>query len=224
MQLIVCLNVFAQKKQNDRALSINFNDTRLVRNVNIIYRHEVWNNWSLYGGIKYHINSQSYRGDVKPLIYVTPDEHAYFAKIEATTFGEHIGLKLGIEKSYHIPNTNTEVGGFYDFMYTHAGISSVGGGIDSNGNTFLYTPWPNINTTGSADGKLFEHHIGAIIRVQAYKQFFLSVTGAIGAYKYTNGAVFQYEAQIFSDRLTFSRMFGMGIEYKFEKKKPIRRR
>lgn len=221
--LLLSMPVLAQKPPKSRSLTLAYGDSRLARNINLTYRHEIWNKWSLYGGLKYHINSQTYQGDVVPLIYITPDEHAYFSKIEATGFKEHIGIKLGIEKSYTIPMTKTELAGFYDFMYTYAGVSTVGGAIDSNGKAVLYTPWPNVYTTGGIGGGLYEHHVGVAIRAQAYKNVYLSINGGVGLYKYTNGVVFN-GAEIFSDKLTFSRMYSFGIEYRLEKKKPQSRR
>jgi hypothetical protein len=217
--VIFSKDIFAQKHANTKSLAINFCDALLEQNINVIYRHEVWHDWSLYGGIKYHINSQSFYGDVVPLIYVTPDEHAFFSKVEATDFKEHIGLKLGIEKSYVIPGTHTELCGFYDFMYTYAGISTVGGGIDAKGNAVLYTPWPNLYTSSDIGGGLFEHHFGAAIRMQAYKKLYISVNGGLGMYKYSNGVVFN-NVEIFSSSLTFSRMYGFGVEYRLGKAKP----
>lgn len=210
MHTFLSTGACAQNIKNDKVVSLSYNETVIGKNVNLTFRHEIASKFSVYGGIKYHINANWYKSDIVPLRNSTPDEHVYFARVDATKLREHFGVKLGLEKAFYIKNSNTEWFIFYDFQYTKPNFDIMGGGIDSMGNTFLYTPWP----TGLGNvGNILESYIGCGARVYAGKRVNMIMQAGIGAYKFTGGKFF-YSSDVFATKWDMAYLLGMGLEYK----------
>ncbi|MBW7912650.1 MAG: hypothetical protein H3C54_02855 [Taibaiella sp.] len=213
--ILKLFNVEAQEQKRKLAYAITYNETAIGQNINLLGIYEVRDKWRVYLGPKYHINSLWYKSDIVPYKNKTSNEYAYFSKINATKILDHFGLKLGFERVVLTNNSNSEILLFYDFQVYSIQPEYEGGGIDPNGQTFLFTPWPGGKYTGNDN--YIETYLGCTLQALSFKEFYVKIQAAAGAYKSTQMDGLYY-INVFPAKWSFGGMVGLGIEYRPTKK------
>ena len=187
------------------AISIEYNDVIVGRNLNLTYHSAVSKRISLYGGVKFHINQKD-----------PPNDWYVFRKKTYAENGiQHWGVKAGIEASiFRMPHS--ELFAFYDFQYTHATIRQGNYftvGYDSSDGSRLL----KYQTQIFGPVHTFENYFGVGARFsivdRIYAKGFIGGGGMLIKYNPVDnihhvtyvGSSLEYQ---------FGYMFGLGLEYK----------
>ncbi len=206
--------VYAQEPfAKNGSLALGYGNTSIGHNINLTYRYEIWQKWAVYGGIKYHLNSNDYIGDVERMRFYPERGHAYFVRLHAATLGQHLGLKFGLEKGWAIPHTVMDIRAFYDFQFTSP-IDNyiITADVDSMEQIHVRTPAPD-----GYGGKryIMEHHLGIILAVQATRRIHINLSAGVGLNRFYRSLNLQ-PGLFNSNKPVLSHMLGFGVEYRIK--------
>lgn len=98
--------------------SFQYNSVLNGRGLSLTWHQPLGNEgWRIYGGLRYHIHRP--KSDLAPL-------GVYPKSLYARNPGEHIGLKLGMEKGYAIfKNYPSELYGFFDVQIARGALQAT---------------------------------------------------------------------------------------------------
>lgn len=228
------------KKLNDAesksSVAINFNDVQTGRNLNLGYYRNLPNNLTLYGGVKFHINSPLFTDFRKTESY-------YFKQFRAQRFAEHWGLYAGLEKSFNLASSaNLVPFGFYEMQVMNCTVRNLAslnffntGGRWNENAPFWSRPLDDIHLANGAKYKNYapvtaiENYAGAGVRMKISHKLSFQLKGGIGYNFYLSPETYQDywglpEEPFVNDVLIkdeswtarkhqFSRMLSVGFRY-----------
>jgi len=200
------LSSFGQEQLMRQSIGLQFNDDHIGRNLNLTYRKGI-QKWAVYGGIKYHLNSNVHDNA----------GHSYMKRFYAEEFHQHFGLKLGIERTFSLKTNSSELYAFYDFQFTRAITKATDyypAAYDTAGN-LLYKE--HVSLFGPVNAFENTLGIGGRFKIKGPLYFTAFIGGSV--IYITHGYYDPKHKTIViggNRNWEFSRMFGVGIEYKLK--------
>jgi hypothetical protein len=215
---LLCFYTTVSQGQQTRHNSIvlAYDDVSVGRNINVTY-HKPWGRtWSVYAGLKYHINSKYYRNDytLKTFLY---------KELYAKKTIEHFGIKAGIEKIIWVPNTLVTLFAYYDFQFTNA----TGKTIDQDwipGQFPKLSPLPPPHSQGIFTYNTYENTFGLGLNIKVSNALGFRMQGGIGINHIKITAVdFKPDHWPLKPNASFifSRQFAFGMSYALNRDNPV---
>lgn len=221
------------------SFTLAYDDVQTGCNLNIKYRRGLRDGWAVYGALKYHINTRFYRD-------FTITEPYYFKQFRPEGLAEHLGLTLGLEKSFYLPNLNLEPFAFYELQAMRSTVSNLvdldyfySGNSRPIDNAPFFAQKINNKAWFRKYGPVLalENYVGAGARLGLSEKLNFKIKAGIGYNIYIGPDNFQdyltrnpewlnpnvqsiehKDVPWTAQKSEISRMFSLGIEYKLRRR------